>query len=175
LLLADIMSSQASAKALSETGDSEKLLRVEKQLDDAVACSTELQAQISMMREQHRSSLSVIHAEQQISSSTHLGTVTALHERIKWWEDTYKSQAAEHTARLLNTVAERDAKQLSLTASESNLTDARETVEKILLREEILKSKSVAHSVMQSAEHSVLLEPDITRIVVCPLSIKFTH
>ena len=146
LLLADIMSSQASAKALSEVGDSEKLLRVEEQLDDAVACTKELQSQLSILREQHRSSLSVIHTEQQIATTTHSGTVTALYERIKWWEDTYKCQAAEHNARLLTTVAERDAKQLSLTASESSLTDARETVEKILLREENLKSKSVVHS-----------------------------
>ena len=87
---------------------------------------------MSLLREQHRASLTVLHAEQQISSSAHVGTVTALQERIKWWEEACKSQAVEHNARLLNTVAERDAKQLSITASESSLNETRGTVETIV-------------------------------------------
>ena len=81
-----------------------------------------------------------------------------MQEHIKWWEEACKSQAVEHNARLLNTVAERDAKQLSLTASESSLSDARGTLETILLRKEVLKSKSVAHSIKQEVEHSAAMQ-----------------
>ena len=142
VLLADIIESQASPKSLSEAGDSEKLLRAEEQLDEAVVCSTELQRQLGLLREQHRASLAGLYEKQQASTAIQMGTVTSLQERINWWEEACKSQAVEHNARLLSTVAERDAKQLSLTASESSLSDARGTVEKLLLREEVLKSKS---------------------------------